>query len=565
LLQALDGFVFVAISGLVLLHVLPEAFARAGWWVLCAGAVGMLVPTFVEERLENSARRAHMAALVLACVGLALHGILDGWVLAETAGAREVAETVGYAVVLHRLPEGLMVWSLVRPAFGARAAVASLAALAAATLGGFFLGSAMSGTLASVPMGLFLGLVGGALLHVIVHRPHPVAPLSPPTPLAGGVGGLLGGVMLLVLMLLESSAEGAVEAGGYIHSHSDHAAASVFLDLVLESAPALLLAYLVAGVVQAFLPKATVTWLGRGTSATQALRGMAFGLPLPLCSCGVIPVYRSLVLRGAPPAAAFAFLVATPELGLDAILLSVPLLGVSMTGVRILCAALAAVAVGWWLGRLGLSVAGERQDVADDDQDGGALVPRIVQALRTGFGEMVDGTAAWILVGLAVAALLAPSIDPDWMRAMPDYLEVLLCAALGMPMYVCASAATPLVAVLLAAGVSPGAGIAFLLAGPATNVTTFGVLSSLHGRRASLAFVGAMMLSCIVLGLAVNLLAPGAAEGAFQFDGSHRPSTFQWFCALALSLVFLASVLRQGPRGFVAQLSFLGHDHGHDH
>jgi hypothetical protein len=371
--------------------------------------------------------------------------------------------------------------------------------------------------------------------------------------------------MLLVLMLLESSAEGVVAAAGHTHSHTDDLAASVFLDLLLESAPALLLAYLVAGIVQAFLPKATVTWLSRGSSATQALRGMAFGLPLPLCSCGVIPVYRSLVLRGAPPAAAVAFLVATPELGLDAILLSVPLLGVSMTVARILCAALAAVAVGWWLGQLDLSVAADSaRGPEGDDEAGGALVPRLMQALRTGFGEMVDGTAAWILVGLVVAAIMAPAIDPDWMRAMPDYLEVLLCVALGMPMYVCASAATPLVAVLLAAGVSPGAGIAFLLAGPATNVTTFGVLSSLHGRRASLAFVGSMMVACIVLGLAVNLLAPGAAEGAFQLGGSHRPSTFQWSCALALALVFMASVLRQGPRGFVGQLSFLGHSHGHD-
>ena len=565
-LQLLDGFVFVAIGGLVVLHLLPEAFARGGWWVLLAGALGMLAPTFVEARLVNSARRAHMAALVLACIGLCLHGLLDGWVLAEAAAGQQVAPSIAYAVVLHRLPEGLMVFSLVRPAFGGRIALISLMSLAAATLAGYFLGSALSGTMSSEPMGLFLGLVGGALLHVVLHRPHPVVAAPPSSRLAEGFGGLLGGAMLWMLLLLESASQGSVEGAGHVHAMAEHGVQSVFWDLLLESAPALLLAYLIAGLVQAFLPKATVNWLSGGSPLTQSLRGMAFGLPLPLCSCGVIPVYRSLVLRGAPPAAAVAFLVATPELGLDAVLLSVPLLGVPMTGARVVCAALAAVAVGWWMGRLKLPfIHDESAAAAAAPRAGDTVADRVVAALRIGFGEMVDGTVAWILVGLLAAAVMAPALDPSWLLALPDPIEVLLCAALGMPMYVCASAATPLVAVLLAAGVSPGAGIAFLLAGPATNVTTFGVLSSLHGRRAALAFTAAMTFACIALGLAVNALLPDSGDAAFKFSADHSASALQWFSAFALAALFLASLLRQGPRGFVGQLSFFGRGHDHDH
>jgi len=201
-------------------------------------------------------------------------------------------------------------------------------------------------------------------------------------------------------------------------------------------------------------------------------------------------------------------------------------------------------------------------------QRGMSTVQRFGQALRTGYGEMVDGTAPWILLGLVVAALAAPLLVDLPLEKYPDHYEVLLCAALGMPIYVCASGATPLVAVLLAAGVSPGAGIAFLLAGPATNVTTFGVLTSLHGRKASIAFAASMTVACVALGLVVNEVLPDAGLGAFKLDDEHSHSTLQWLSAAALGLVYLSSVLRQGPRNFVGQLSFAeqsGHDHDHEH
>lgn len=571
LLQLLDGFVFVAIGGLVLLHVFPDALEQAGWWALLAGAVGLLAPTVVEARLESSARQAHMTALLLAAIGLVLHGVLDGVVLHGVGEGGQVAAGAGYAVALHQLPEGLMIWSLLRPAFGRGFAAAALAAVSLAVVCGFQMGPALGGTLSSVPMGLFLGLVGGSLLHVVVHRPHS-SPDEAETLsyLPAGVGAISG---MALLLLVEVWGSARAEVSGPLERAAamvEHGSASVFLSLCLESAPALLIAYLAAGMVQAFLPKATVGWLSRGSTLAQAGRGMIFGLPLPLCSCGVIPVYRSLVLRGAPPAAAVAFLVATPELGLDAVLLSVPLLGVPMTGARVVCAALAALGVGWWLGRVVAAEDRPALPLAEGDEFAGMdASQRFVSGLRTGFGEMVDGTAPWILVGLVIAALAAPMIDPAWLLTVPDPVEVLLCAALGMPVYVCASGATPLVAVLLAAGISPGAGIAFLLAGPATNITTFGVLSSLHGRKASIAFASAVTVACVLLGLAVNVVLPSAGAGAFQAVAEHSYSSLQWFSGLALALVYLASVLRQGPRGFVAQLSFgdehAAHDHSHDH
>ena len=102
---------------------------------------------------------------------------------------------------------------------------------------------------------------------------------------------------------------------------------------------------------------------------------------------------------------------------------------------------------------------------------------------RTGFVDVLDETGPWIVFGLAVAALMATELDPDGLASLPNSIQLPLFALIGLPVYVCASGATPLVAVLIALGVSPGAALVFLLTGPAMNVTTFGVLTKLHGRR----------------------------------------------------------------------------------
>ena len=111
-----------------------------------------------------------------------------------------------------------------------------------------------------------------------------------------------------------------------------------------------------------------------------------------------------------------------------------------------------------------------------------------------GFGAVVDSTAPWIGLGLLVAAMIAPWIAPSALTGIPQPVQVLLSAGLGVPAYVSAAGATPLVAVLLAKGLSPGAALAFLLTGPATNVSTFGALAQAHGRATAVRFAAAMVI-----------------------------------------------------------------------
>ena len=563
MLAALDGFVYVAIGGLVLLHIVPESYELAGWWTLVALLVGLVGPGLVEHRLRGMARQAHAAALLLALVGIGLHGFTDGLALGHARGDHE-HHMLPMAIVLHRLPVGLAVWFLLRPVYGVRVALGLLALIGIATVLGFALGEAAVGGLANRGLGLFQALVAGSLLHVVVHRSYPIEQEAS-TPQAArrhaGVGALGGLVFLWALV------------GDHLGPVGQKAAA-MFADLALESAPALLLAYVGAGLVYALMPRASIAWMGRGNSLSQAARGMGFGLPLPICSCGVVPVYRTLVVQGVPASAAMSFLVATPELSLDAVLISLPLLGGPFTAVRVACAALVALLIGWGIGRLVRPPAVPRPTAEERDADR-PLGQRVIAGLRVGLGEVVDDTAPWIVLGLGVAALIDPLVSADWLARIPPAVEVGLFALLGIPTYVCASGATPLVAVLIFKGASPGAALAFLLTGPATNLTTFGVLSRLHGVRVALWFGLGIMALALALGYAVNLALDLPPALAVDEVGGHGWWSLEGVSLCALCALCALSLLRRGPRAFVGEIFAAdeeddhdhdgSHDHDHDH
>lgn len=558
LLHAVDGFVVVAIMGLVVVEVLPHAFAVASGWAVLAALLGLLLPERLEGLLQRASRGAaaenvHAAALVLGVLGLGLHAAMDGAALHHGAEDGSLA----LAVIVHRLPVGLAVWWLLEPAHGALRAAAALALVMTGTVGGFFAAEAADALAHQRALGLFEALVGGSLLHVVLHRSFALPMLA-----SGRRWATVGG--LLALGTIGATLYGAPDHG---HDHGSTEALEVLLQLTVESAPALLLAYVLAGVIAVWMPRAGLRWMARGGVVAQAARGVAFGLPIPLCSCGVVPVYRSLVLRGVPPAAALGFFVATPEIGIDAVLLSLPLLGADLTIARVVAAFLVAVAVGALVGR-GLKSA----DVAAEPAG-----PRIGlreglrQATHVGLVEVVDATAPWIAFGLIVAAVAHPLLDADALGAVPRAAQVPLLALAGLPVYVCASGATPLVALMLAHGASPGAALAFLLTGPATNVTTFGLLRDLHGRGVALGFGAAVAGAAVVLGWTLDAVWPGA-QAVTVLEHHEEQGWFGLLAAAALLVLFAGSVTRMGPRGFLTAVlpavpggGGHGHDHAHDH
>lgn len=539
----LDGLVMVAIPGLIFLEFVPSAIGEGDWSVLLALAAGFALPIAAERTTRCAGGMAHRWALVAGLAGVALHAALDGAVLATVSP--EVPTSLPLAAILHRVPVGLAVWWLVTREENRRAATGALVLLMAATVVGYGLAGAGAWSMeGSGGVRLFQAVVGGSLVHVAMHQREVVS--GPLDRRREGWGAAVAVALLLAVHALRMEAPAGV-AGG----------ATAFLSrlyvLSAESAPALLLAYLCAGLLSAFLPQRSVRWMERGRAMSQAGRGMLIGLPFPICSCGVVPLYRSLIKRGAPPAAAMAFLVATPELGIDAVLLSIPLLGPQVTLLRLGTAALVALLVGWWIG--GRLRAAERapESVSVPGERPGAS-RRFAAALRTGTGEVVDHTAPWILLGLGVAALVTPFLESGWLGSLPPVADVLLFALLGFPTYVCAASATPLVAAFLATGLSPGAGIAFLITGPATNISTLGLLGSLHGRRAAISFAATMVMLAIGLGIAVNAAFGALSVPSLAALTEELPGLLQQVSLLLLAGLFLRSVVRRGPRSFVGEL-----------
>lgn len=558
---SIDSFCLVTISGFTLLHLLPESAAQAGWVVLPLALAGFLLPAVAERTLHHGKTNARGAIIVLALLGVAAHATLDGLLLAGDSHVPEIddghghtQELTAWAILLHRIPEGVGIWWIVPRTLGWRVALFTTLVSMAATAFGYLLGGDALTDGSQRGLALLQALLIGSLLHVVLHA-HVPAPRRQGRFRPASVLGGAAGVAALWAVIRDHFPQG--EHGG---------PAKVFLALALESAPALLLAYLLVGLCHAFLPAGWLQAMTRGNRFAQALRGVAVGLPLPVCSCGVVPIYRELIRQGAGLAAAIAFLIATPELEVAAMMLTWQLMGAEVALVRIGMAAVLALAVGVLVSSIAPThtVAADAPTGALPQPSTGPFGQRLRDALRFGFGPAVDNTATWILMGLLLSAVLMPYVNRDWIAALPGWVDVPVAALLGLPLYVCATGSTPLAAMLLVQGLSPGAVLALMLTGPATNVTTVGVLAKLHGPRTAAVFAAAMWLGAVLLGYAANALLPRIDVDAFGADHEHD-GVFAWACLLAVGGVFAVALLRQGVRPFLERLFESPVNVDHDH
>ncbi len=309
--------------------------------------------------------------------------------------------------------------------------------------------------------------------------------------------------------------------------------------LYLEAAPWLLLGLVAAGLIKAWVADERLArWLGgRGPWAT--LKAALIGAPLPLCSCGVLPAALGLRRAGASREATLSFLIATPETGPDSIAVSYALLGPFLAIARPLAAVASAVFTGL-LSRLvvaddtaGVSPRGPATPAArsPDACCGGETgdeprshccgsvrheeikltdgpLNKTWRGLRYAFSRILDDLSLWLGIGLVLAALVATWVPPLAMAAWGSGLGAkLLMLAVGVPMYVCATASTPVAAGLLLAGISPGTVLVFLLAGPATNLATILVIRREMGSATMLAYLAGIAIASLALGIAVDWLA----------------------------------------------------------
>lgn len=552
----IDGATVGGIVVVALMHLMPESAAHLGWWAFLLFAVGLALPLLTEKLLVRSWQGWRITVGALVLVLFVGHLLVEGAALASTATNERLALATVLVVAGHNLPLGVLLWGQTKRRFGSAWSVAVLVAVGAITWFGPLVIPVSEGNFSAVCSAV---LAGGLLHLVLQHEPHLHGVYSSARRNVWSAAGAVGAAALLLMYLGAAQGTGA-------HAHGNEHLPARFVELFLETAPPLLIGVIGAALIEAFMPAAATRWLGRGSRVSQALRGVLIGAPMPVCSCGVLPIYRSLILRGVPATAALALLMAAPEIGVDSFLLSLSLLGLTTTIARCAAALVLALLVGLVVGRL-VERTAPHIPAAPDGGSIGASGASPIASLRRAFFETWGHLAPWILVGLYAAALIEPWLSTEWARSLPVWLQIAVLSLLGMPTYICATAATPLAALLLVSGFSPGAVIAFLLTGPATNLTTFGALRKLHSRKVAAAFAATALGGAFVIGLCVDALMPTVTLIARPGELEHTHGAWTWICATVLCALTAWILLREGPRRFIAQLDpgAEEREHAHDH
>ena len=316
-----------------------------------------------------------------------------------------------------------------------------------------------------------------------------------------------------------------------------------FAEVFAAMSPWLVVGFLAAGVIAVWIPRAWVNRVMGGSSGFSGiLRAVLVGVPLPICSCGVLPIATGLRRNGAGKGATAAFLISTPQTGIDSILATYALMGPAFAIARPLAAALTGIAGGVVVSAVG---GDDAASSAPDDAPPSSRGPKAIlwQAYRRLLGSVVKPLA----VGLAVSALVTVLVpDGFFVEAFGgrDLIAMPAMALIGFPMYVCSTASIPIAASLILKGVSPGAAFVFLMVGPAINAMSVTTVASLIGRKAAAAYVATIVAGALLCGCAVNFFvdASGAAEAACC--ASDGLTALHWTCAAFLAAMMVYNLVR---------------------
>lgn len=280
--------------------------------------------------------------------------------------------------------------------------------------------------------------------------------------------------------------------------------------LLNEMAVYLLIGFLFAGILHVFIPKEHVSrYLGK-KNTRSVMNATLLGIPLPLCSCGVIPAGISFYRNGATKGATTSFLISTPQTGIDSMLVTYSLLGLPMALIRPAIAFITGIAGGIITNKIDNEQPNQLvQPQGKKDQKTG-IGERMVEAFRYGFIEFMQDIAKWLVIGLLIAALLAVVIPDSFFTTyiQHGWINMLIVLAASVPLYVCATGSVPIAAVLMLKGLSPGAALVFLMAGPATNAATLTVLGKTIGKKATLAYLFTIVLGALLSGWFIDQFLP---------------------------------------------------------
>lgn len=331
--------------------------------------------------------------------------------------------------------------------------------------------------------------------------------------------------------------------------------------MVVESAPWLVAGFGAAGLISLILPRARIVHHLGQRGWRGVLKASLLGVPLPLCSCSVIPVASSIRQRGASRGATAGFLISTPETGVDSIGLSYALLGPFFAVARPVVAFITAFTAGSLIDRFCPD-----EPAASHKEPQGAhecchaetsrheaplraekrWPSKVMVGLKYGMVDMFADLGHWLLIGFLLAGLVSALLPDDILEGSIGRgpITLLIMAGIGLPLYVCATSSTPVVAALMAKGLSPGAALVFLLVGPATNAATMLIVGRDLGRRSLVIYLATIAVLAIGCGLVTDQILGSvtAIEGAVCVRHHESAGILAIAAAIALTLLTLNGV-----------------------
>jgi uncharacterized protein len=294
-------------------------------------------------------------------------------------------------------------------------------------------------------------------------------------------------------------------------------------EISTEAAPFLCLGFTLGALLHRYVkPEWMMRLLGKG-KVRSTITAAAIGVPLPLCSCSVVPTALAIQKKGASKGATLAFLISTPETGADSILLTYGLLGPLMAVIRPLAALLSAIMAGLLLESFpekepfSKEKPPEAKPSCCSSKAAGLRIPtphkplgkrawEQIQGITKSLFLLFDEVVVWLMVGLILSAVVSSALPENLLASGlgSGWTGRLLALVIGLPMYVCATASTPLAAALMEKGLSAGAALVFLLVGPATNIGTIGIVAKVLGKRGVASYLVAIVSIALLFGTLVD-------------------------------------------------------------
>lgn len=312
-------------------------------------------------------------------------------------------------------------------------------------------------------------------------------------------------------------------------------------EFALIVSPWLILGFLFSALIHAFIGERFIRQHLGGGGFSSVWKATVFGIPLPICSCGVIPLAAGLRKDGASKAATMSFLVSTPTTGIDSIFVTYAFLGATFAIVRPISALVGGILVGTLVSLL-VKKDDEKVDIKPAGDRPVSLKDRLVDGFKYGFGVLPEDIGRTVMVGVllggAIAAIIPQDISQEYLsNPVIAYPLVLL---ISVPLYVCAIGSVPIAAAMMTKGLMPGAALAFLIAGTATNAVAIAFVAKKFGKKVIAIYLLSIMTLAVVFGLLLDSLLGGAVAKDMLFKGRDLPFLLQ----LACLILFVGLVLR---------------------